>query len=92
MAVTSLSQQITDWWKAHRPGVNTDPNATMRTGLVSDLVEGDFLVGARATVQPGSGAGGGSATVTRALVLRRRGEVDYTVNWINGSTVWFLRV
>ena len=75
-----------------RPGVNTDPAATLRSGLVSDLAVGDYLIGVRAVVQTGSGAGGGAATATRSLILRRRDELDFTVNWVNGSTVWFTRV
>ncbi len=90
MAVTTLSQQIHDWWMSWRPGVGTDPAATMRTGLVSDLQVGDYLVGPRSVVTAIGNSGG--ATTTRTITLQRRGELTYDVNWINGSTVWFTRV
>jgi hypothetical protein len=92
MAVTSLSQLLHDLWVGQRPGVNTDPAATLRSGLVSDLAVGDYVIGARGVVQPGSGAGGGAAASSRTLILKRRGELDMTVSWINGTTVWFTRV
>jgi hypothetical protein len=90
MAVTTLSQAIHDWWVSMRPGMDTDPAATLRSGLVSDLVEGDYLVGCRAIVQPGLGAAG-AATALRTIPLQRRGELAFTVSWVNGATVWFTR-
>jgi len=90
MAVTTLSQAIHDWWVSMRPGLGTDPAATLRSGLVSDLVVGDYLIGARSVITA-IGASGG-ATVTRSITLQRRGELTYTVAWVNGATVWFTRV
>jgi hypothetical protein len=90
MAVTTLSQAIHDWWVLKRPGVNTDPAATLRTGLVSDLQVGDFLMGARANIVA-IGASG-AATATRNITLQRRGELTFSVDWVNGATVWFTRV
>lgn len=89
MAVTTLSQQLNDLYKSWRPGVGTDPAATLRSGLVSDLQTGDFLIGARATVEA-TGATSGNPQV-RALTLRRRGELDMSVSWPAASTVWFTR-
>lgn len=90
MAITTLSQAIHDWWMSWRPGVNTSPSATMRTGLVSDLAVGDYLVGPRAIVT--SIGASGAATVVRSVTLQRRGELTFTVSWVNGATVWFTRV
>jgi hypothetical protein len=90
MAVTSLSQAIHDWWVLKRPGVNTSPAATLRSGLVSDLAVGDFLIGTRATITA-IGASG-AATATRNITLQRRGELSFPVDWVNGATVWFTRV
>lgn len=90
MAVTSLSQGIHDWWMSWRPGLNTDPSATMRTGLVSDLQVDDYLVGPRAVIT--SIGASGAATVTRSITMQRRGELTFTVAWVNGATVWFTRV
>jgi hypothetical protein len=89
MAVTNLSQAIHDWWVGMRPGVGTDPAATLRTGLVSDLAVGDYLIGARANITA-IGASG-AATATRSITLQRRGELTFTVAWVNGATVWFTR-
>ena len=90
MAVTSLSQAIHDWWVNTRPCVNTYPAATLRTGLVSDLQVGDYLIGARAVITAIGSSG--AATATRSITLQRRGELTYTVAWVNGATVWFTRV
>jgi hypothetical protein len=90
MAVTILSQAIHDALIGQRPGVGTDPSATLRSGLVSDLAVGDFLVGARAMIT--SIGASGAATVTRSITLQRRGELTFTVNWVNGATVYFTRV
>jgi hypothetical protein len=90
MAVTSLSQAINDWWKSTRPGVNVDPSATLRSGLVSDLAVGDFLVGARAVITATGNTSGNPAV--RALTLQRRGELNYDVSWPAAATVWFTRV
>ena len=89
MAVTTLSQAINDWWLSWRPGVGTDPSATLRSGLISDLQVGDYLVGPRAVVTSIGATGG--ATVTRSITLQRRGELTFDVAWVNGATVWFTR-
>jgi hypothetical protein len=92
MAVTTMSQAIHDALVGQRPGVGTSPTATLRSGLVSDLQAGDYVLGARAVVQAsGLGAGGGSATASRTVPLLRRGELAFTVSWVNGSTVLFTR-
>lgn len=90
MAVTALSQAISDWWLLMRPGVNTPEGAVLHAGLVSDLQVGDYLVGPRANITAIGAAGG--ATVTRSITLERRGELGFTVNWVNGATVWFSRL
>jgi hypothetical protein len=88
MAVTTLSQALHDALIRYgRTGVGTSPSATLRSGLVSDLADGDFLWGVRATVN-------GTPTVSGAnhiVALRRRGALDFTVTWPSGSTVWFTR-
>jgi hypothetical protein len=90
MAVTTLSQAIHDWWINQRPGLGTDPTATLRSGLVSDLQVGDYLVGPRAVVTAVGATG--AATATRSVTMERRGELTFTVAWVNGATVWFTRV
>jgi hypothetical protein len=87
MAVTTLSQTLHDWWVGMRPGVNTDPSATLRSGLVSDVLVGDYLIGARAVVA----ATGATTSGNRALTLQRRGELTFAVSWPAASTVWFTR-
>jgi hypothetical protein len=86
MAVTNLSQAINDAWvKFGRTGTVT--NGTARQGLVSDLAVNDFLLGPRAQVIAAPAAVGG----VRTLTLRRRGTLDFTVNWPDTAIVWFVR-
>lgn len=89
MAVTTLSQALHDALITYnRKGVGVPDNATLRSGLVSDLAVGDFLWGARATVT----ATGATTSGNRALTLQRRGELTYSVSWPAAATVWFTRV
>ena len=90
MAVTTLAQAIHDWLVGQRPGVGTDPSATLRSGLVSDLAVGDYLIGSRAIITSIGAAG--AATATRSITMQRRGELTFTVAWVNGATVMFTRV
>jgi hypothetical protein len=87
MAVTTLSQALHDWWTSRLPGLEANPGATLRSGLVSDLVVNDFLVGTRSTVI----ATGATTSGNRALTLRRRGEIEFNVSWPAAATVWFTR-
>ena len=89
MAVTNLSAPLHALYLSWRNGVGTSPDATLKSGLVSDLAEGDFLVGPRATITAIDSAG--SANQTRGITLQRRGELTFTVAWVNGATVWFTR-
>lgn len=87
MAVTSLSQALNDLWVGQRNGVGTSPSATLRSGLVSDLAVGDFLIGVRAVVT----ATGTTTSGVRTLTLLRRGELSFPVQWPAAATVWFTR-
>lgn len=87
MAVTTLSQPLHDLWAARMPGVGSNPGATLRSGLVSDLAVGDFLIGSRATVFALGATAGGNRTLT----LRNQTQTQFDVVWPTAATVWFTR-
>lgn len=88
MAVSSLSQSMHDTWAVVRPGMETPAGATLRSGLVSDLVAGDWLIGMRAIVV----STGATVSGNRTLTVRRRGTIQFDVVMPAASTLWFSRV
>lgn len=86
MAWTALTQSIQDLWLATRQPVGGS-TSTLGTALVSDLVVGDFLPGARATVT----ATGSTVSGNRSLTLQRRGELTFTVSWPATASMWVAR-
>lgn len=83
MALTSLSAALQTLLVLQgRIGAGTANSA-----LISDLVDGDFLLGPRAYVV-------GTPTVSgtnRVITLKRRDMPNYTVTWNAADTVWIIR-
>jgi hypothetical protein len=83
MATSALSQAIMDMYAATRPDITK--TSGMFDGLVSDLVVGDYVIGARSKV-----TAVGTAGTTRSVTLERNGQI-YTVTWVSAHTVRFIR-
>jgi hypothetical protein len=88
MAVTSLSQALHDLWVGRMPG-ESPAGATLRTGLVSDLVASDYLMGARVLVVSTGATVSGNRTLT---VKRHNVGVNFDIVLPAASTLWFTRV
>lgn len=86
MAFSGLNNAQTAWYLANRPGGK--PSGSSGTALVSDLVAGDYITGARCIVV----STGSTTSGVRTLTVSKPGiSVDYTVNWVAASTVLIIR-
>lgn len=83
---TALSAALTNMYLAYRPGWGDLPTGFF-DGTVSELVAGDYLVGARSIVVSTGATTGG----LRALTLERSTGVQFTVNWPATATLRFGR-
>ena len=87
MAVTTLAQALHDLWVSRFPGTETMPSATLRSGLVTDLIQGDFLIGLGAII-----ISVGAVTGTnKAFTVRRTDGIEFSVSMPTTATVWFTR-
>lgn len=87
MTVTTLSQALHDRWVPKMPGGAPDA-ATLRSGLASDLLVEDWLIGMRAKVTATGATVGGNRTIT----IQRPRETAFDVVLPAASTLWFTRV
>lgn len=72
-------------WRRHPTNPNAGP---YKTGTVSELLAGDFILGPRAVVEPG-GVGSLSGS-NRTLTVKRLGQV-YTISYPDTQQLIFQR-
>lgn len=89
MALTAQAQAIWDAWIAVRPGFGETPATagTLYSALVSDLADGDYIVGLRAKKVPGTDS---TVSSVRTFTVQRAGTT-FTVAYPTGATVWITR-
>ena len=91
MALTALSQTLTDYYLNSRPGFQNFLGYIAPTGvydaLVSDLAAGDYLIGARAIVT----ATGATTSGNRSMTIQRSVGPSATVSWPATSSVRITR-
>lgn len=85
MAFTAVTGAYASWWVANRPG--DLPNGTFGTALVSDLLVGDYVTGARCTVV----SLGTTTSGVRTMTMSRPGHPNFTVGWRTADTVHIIR-
>lgn len=85
MAFAALVNTYTAWMLANRAG--SAPGGSPGTALVSDLIVGDWLVGARATVT----ALGTTTSGVRTLTLGKISGASHSVQWVAASSVVIIR-
>lgn len=85
MAFSTVTGAWANWWAANRNGGVTA--GTFGAALPSDLVAGDYVVGARSTVV----STGTTTSGVRTLTLSRPGYPNYTVGWRTADTVHIIR-
>ena len=85
MAFTAITGTYASWWIANRPGDNAA--GTFGTALVSDLLVGDYVTGARATVV----SLGSTVSGIRTMTMSRPGYLNFTVGWRTADTVHIIR-
>lgn len=85
MAFSTVTGAYANWWTANRPGDAS--GGTFGTALVSDLLVGDYVTGARATVI----ALGTTTSGVRTMTMSRPGYPNFTVGWRTADTVHVIR-
>lgn len=85
MAFTAVTGAWATWWVANRNG--GVPTGTFGSALVSDLLVGDYVVGARSKVE----VLGTTTSGVRTLTLSRPGYPNYVVGWRAADTVHIIR-
>lgn len=85
MAFTTVTGAYANWWLANRNGGL--PGGTFGSALVSDLLVGDYVVGARSKVV----SLGSTVSGVLTLTLSRVGYPNYTVGWRTADTVHIIR-
>lgn len=84
MAFTNLTNAQTTWFLTNRHAGLSD--GTPGTALVSDLLVGDYVIGARAKIA----SLGTTTSGVRTLTLDRVGT-QFTVGWVAASSAIIIR-